>query len=81
METIFKILIKLNDKQIYYCFQSHSRSKYYNLAVDDCYKKRHHFSSSNIKDIEESLKIVWGSVLDNTRTMSMPVPAGFPVMK
>lgn len=86
----FKLLEKLVEKRIYHCFQYQDLSHYFNLAVEDCYGKRHDWHSQDLSNIERELNIMWGHLLKETKHVvptvkvepikkSMPVPTGMPL--
>jgi len=72
---LFKILQKLSEKKVYYCFQSRTDGSY-NLAVKDSTGRSHNFTSTDLTVIENELNMMWGRLL-----MAVPAPAGFPVPK
>ena len=74
MDDLYKLFQKLDEKNIPFCYQSQSASKFYNLAIKDIKGKSHYIHSENLKEVEAGLKILWGHLLKPT----IPVPAGFP---
>lgn len=72
MRDLYKLFDKLVEKRVYFTFQSHTLSQWYNLAVDDIHKKHHYISADNLDEVERQLKVIWGHLLIT------PLPAGFP---
>lgn len=73
---MFAIFEKLVQHEIDFCLQHKASNDFYNLAVVDPKGKSHYFHGS-LQDIEESLKIMWGHLLESppiSKPVGMPLP-------
>ena len=74
MNDLFKILLKLNERKVPFCFQSQGQKNYYNLSIRDINGKQIYLQSDNLKDLEKRAKVFWGHLLK-----PIPLPKGFPI--
>lgn len=70
----YKILEKLNDNKVPFCFQSQGEKNFYNLKVRSPLGNDETIQSSDFNVVEQRLKIMWGHIIN-----TMPVPTGFPI--
>lgn len=75
MRDFYKLLDKFMEKQIYFDFQSHDNTKFYNFTVKDVHGKQHYFHYDNLDQIETATKVIWGHLL--VELPSIPPPPGF----
>lgn len=78
MRDLYKLFDKLTAKEISFCFQSQSKSHFFNLSVRDRFKKEHNIHSEDLNVIEMNLKVLWGHLLEEREAPSLPTPPGFP---
>lgn len=75
MSNFYKLMQILQEKQIHICFQSHYKSRFFNLAVTDPRGQSQYYHSDDINKVEQFLMVMWGHLLNKP---SMPRPAGMP---
>ena len=63
----------LSEKQVYYTFMC-QKNNHYLLDVVDVHGKMNNFRANSFEDIEKSLKLVWGHLLQPTLKLP-PLPA------
>ena len=70
MRDLYKIMSKLEERGVFFVFQSQS-GKYFNMAVRDIMGKEHQLHGTTVTEVESKLKIIWGHLLVST---GMPLP-------
>lgn len=76
MNDLWKIFDKLSNNQSHFCFQSHNRSKNFSLAITTPKGDVKYFHSERLENIEASVQIMWGHLLESKS--KLPAPPGFP---
>lgn len=72
MRDFYKILEKLTERKVYFCFQYQDKSNFYNLSVNDPKGVNHSLSFDSIDKLQHALLIIWGHLL--VKSPSLPSP-------
>ena len=82
MRDLYKILEKLQEKGIYFCFQSGGIHQFLNLAIDTPNGKRKHYRHGTINEVEEELVLTHGHLIGKAVTkVTLPKPTVSPKLE